>query len=149
MRTFDGLLVLLPNAQVLQNPLTNFTHFENRRTDFTIGVAYGTDLDEARRVAMEAVASCDGVDESPAPEAWVEELAASWVTIRVRYWHSPRVADMWQVRSSAITAVYKSTEQHGIDMPFEQKAIMLSTPDGPLGVDNDRTQDSIAVSESS
>lgn len=66
--TPDGLLVFLPNSQVLTNPLTNYTHDDNIRTDFTIGVAYGTDLDEARQVAIDAVSTAKDVHEpGPAP----------------------------------------------------------------------------------
>lgn len=126
IRTYDGVRVLLPNAGVLKNPLTNLTTNGNRRTDFQIGVAYGTDLELARRVAIEAVASAEGVDTEPAPQAWVEELAASWINIRVRYWHAPRIADMWLVRSAAIVAVVQATDQKGIELPFETRVVEVS-----------------------
>ena len=60
IRTYDGVRVLLPNAGVLKTPLSNLTTNGNRRTDFQIGVAYGTDLELARRVAIEAVSSAEG-----------------------------------------------------------------------------------------
>ena len=126
IRTYDGVRVLLPNAQVLKNPLTNLTVNGDRRTDFQIGVAYGTDLERARQVAIDAVTAAHGVNDEPAPQAWVEELAASWVNIRVRYWHSPRIADVWEVRNAAIIAIYDETEQQGIELPFERKIIELT-----------------------
>lgn len=123
IRTYDGVRVLLPNGQVLKSPLTNLTVNGNRRTDFSLGVAYGTDLDRARQIAIEAVVAVDGVDEAPAPQAWVEELAASWITIRVRYWHAPRIGDMWRIRSAAIIAVVNAAERAGIDLPYERTVI--------------------------
>lgn len=128
IRTYDGVRVLLPNAGVLKSPLTNLTTNGNRRTDFQIGVAYGTDLELARRVAIEAVASAEGVNTEPAPQAWVEELSASWITIRVRYWHAPRIADMWPVRSAAIIAIVQATKQRGIELPFETRVVEVSRP---------------------
>ncbi len=121
--TYDGVRVLLPNAQALKSPLTNLTVNGLRRTDFTVGVAYGTDLPNAQRVLTDAVAAVEGVDGDRGVQAWVEELAASWVTIRVRYWHAPRIADMWQVRSAAIVAVVEATTGAGIDLPFERTVI--------------------------
>lgn len=123
IRTYDGVRVLLPNGAVLKNPLTNLTVNGNRRTDFTVGVAYGTDLERARRVAIAAVAAVEGVDEDPAPQAWVEELAASWINIRVRYWHAPRIGDMWRTRSAAIIALVEAAEEAGIELPFERKIV--------------------------
>lgn len=105
-------------------------------TDFSIGVAYGTDLDEAREVAINAVAGAETVHQEPAPEAWVEEFAGSWVNIRVRYWHDPRTADKWVTRNAALIAVYKATEQHGIDMPFERKIVQLEPGPAPLAFES-------------
>ena len=126
IRTYDGVRVLLPNAKVLKNPLTNLTVNGDRRTDFQIGVAYGTNLETARQVAIEAVTAAHGVNEQPAPQAWVEELAASWVNIRVRYWHAPTIADMWEVRNAAIIAVYDETNQRGIDLPYERTIVEIA-----------------------
>ncbi len=129
IRTYDGVRVLLPNGGVLSNPLTNLTVNGNRRTDFTIGVAYGTDLEQARKVAIAAVAGVEGVEgdedveDERAPQAWVEDLAASWINIRVRYWHAPRKADVWRVRNDAIIAVVNATDAAAIDLPFERRIV--------------------------
>lgn len=123
IRTYDGVRVLLPNSQVLKNPLTNLTVNGNRRTDFTIGVAYGTDLQRAREAAMAAVSAVPGVETDRGVQAWVEELAASWINIRVRYWHPPRIADVWEVRSAAIIAVVDATVRERIDLPFERSIV--------------------------
>lgn len=138
IRTYDGVRVLLPNSDVLANPLTNLTVNGHRRTDFTIGVAYGTDLDRARRLAIATVDALDEVDSDPPVQAWVEELAASWINIRVRYWHAPSIADMWRIRSAAIVAVVAALEQAGIDLPFERRVIEIAAgaaapPASPLG----------------
>ena len=132
--TYDGVRVLLPNGAVLKNPLTNLTINGHRRTDFSVGVAYGTDLEQARRVLIDAVSEVDGVDTDPAPQAWVEELAASWINVRVRYWHRPRIADMWEVRNAAIIAVVTATERTGIDLPFERKIIEVTAGAAPVSV---------------
>ena len=132
IRTYDGVRVLLPNGQVLKNPLTNLTVNGNRRTDFTIGVAYGTDLEQAREVAMTAVRTVPGVDADRSVQAWVEELAASWINIRVRYWHPPRIADVWEVRSAAIIAVVRAAERAQIDLPYEHAVVEVTALSAPV-----------------
>lgn len=126
IRTYDGVRVLLPNGHVLKRPLTNLTINGSRRTDFTLGVAYGTDLEQARRIVIEAVVTVDGVDGDPPPQAWVEELAASWISIRVRYWHAPRIGDMWRIRSAAIIAVVEAADRAGIELPFEHRVVEVT-----------------------
>lgn len=131
IRTYDGVKVMIPNSQVLASPLTNLTVFGNRRTDFAIGVAYDTDLEAAQEVFIVAVAAVPGVDDSKPVQAWVEELAASWISIRVRYWHGSRIADVWQIRSAAITAVLKATRAHRIDVPFEHRTVDVTRAEAP------------------
>ena len=123
IRTYDGVRVLLPNGVVLKNPITNLTANGIRRTDFQIGVAYGTDLEFARRTVIDAVSAVPAVDTDRPVQAWVEELAASWINIRIRYWHSPRIADVWEVRNAAIIATLAATNGAGIDLPYERKVI--------------------------
>lgn len=126
LRTYDGVRVLLPNGQVFKSPLTNLTINGNRRTDFTVGLGYGTDLELARTVLADAVAAVPGVDAERGTQAWVEELAASWIVVRVRYWHPPRIADVWEVRSAAIIAVTRAAEQAGIAMPMETRVVQIA-----------------------
>ncbi len=126
LRTYDGVRVLLPNGQVFKSPLTNLTINGNRRTDFTVGLAYGTDLERATAVLADAVASVPGVDAERGTQAWVEELAGSWVVVRVRYWHPPRIADVWRVRSAAIIAATRAAAQAGIEMPYETTVVRVA-----------------------
>ena len=126
IRTYDGVRVLLPNGMVLQSPLTNLTVNGSRRTDIPVGVAYGTDLQKARQVFIDAVSALDGIDPEHEVRAWAESLDASWITIRVRYWHAPRIADMWQMRSAAIIAVVDAATAAGIDLPFERTVFEIA-----------------------
>lgn len=93
IRAPDGVRVLLPNAGVLSSPLENLTEGGRRRSDFAIGVAHGTDLERARAVAVQALAAVPEIHDDPSPEAWVEQAAASWVSVRLRFWHDPRTGD--------------------------------------------------------
>ena len=131
IRTYDGVRVLLPNGMVLQSPLTNLTVNGSRRTDIPVGVAYGTDLQKARQVFIDAVSALDGIDPEREVQAWAESLDASWITIRVRYWHAPRIADMWQMRSAALIAVVDAAAAAGIDLPFERTIFEIANKPTP------------------
>lgn len=116
IRQPDGVKVMIPNSQVLTNPLTNLTAYGNRRSDFSLGVAYDTPLDAAQDVVIAAVTRVPGVDNSKPVRAWVESLDASWITIRVQFWHGPRIADVWEGRQPRLaahedSAYYRQVEQ--------------------------------------
>jgi small-conductance mechanosensitive channel len=53
LRTFDNLLVRIPNETMLKSNVTNLTHYPVRRLDMQIGVAYKEDIERVRRVLEE------------------------------------------------------------------------------------------------
>ena len=46
--TLDNKTVIIPNGALANGNITNFTHQEIRRVDFTVGIAYGDDYDTAK-----------------------------------------------------------------------------------------------------
>src|SRR3954467_4096912 len=55
IRTPQGQIILVPNKQIFENPITNFSATGQRRVDLKAGVSYGDDLDKVRRVALQAI----------------------------------------------------------------------------------------------
>lgn len=125
LRTFDGTLVMLPNALVYKNPLEIHTAYAARRTTLGIGVAYDTDLDHAQRVILDAVGSTPDVAAEPPPEAWIEEFGDSSIDFAVWFWHDPAVAVEWRVRSAVAQRVKRALDDAGITIPFPQRVLHL------------------------
>jgi small conductance mechanosensitive channel len=69
IRTFDGRVVYLPNADVYTSAIINFSRADKRRLEVQVGVAYGTDLAHAKAVALEAIQNVPGFQSDPAPVA--------------------------------------------------------------------------------
>lgn len=127
--TFDGNDVLVPAAMVLDAPITNWTRRATRRTQLDVGVDYETDLDLARRTMLTAMASVDGVQADPAPEAWVFEFGESTINIAARFWHGAPVATMWRVRSEVAVAIKAALDAENIEIAFPQRVLHLMEPD--------------------
>ena len=137
LRTYDGERVLVPCAEVLRSPITNYTATGRRRTTLAVGVAYGSDLDRARRVILDAIRGLDGVYERPPAEVHVEAFGESSVDLAVRWWHAPDIATLWRVRTAVATAVHTCLDEAGITIPFPQRVLHFATDDdsGPVRVD--------------
>ncbi|HWC12622.1 MAG TPA: mechanosensitive ion channel family protein [Acidimicrobiales bacterium] len=135
LRTFDGEQVMVPCAEVLSTPIVNLTTLGRRRTTLEVGVAYDTDLEEARDVLLAAVEGAEGVLDRPPREVWVKEFDDSAVTLAVRFWHAPDIASLWRVRSQVAIAVRKALAAAGIEIPFPQRVLTFTTgPDGEPGL---------------
>ena len=114
----DNEVVMIPNRQVWGAPIVNYTRNPIRRINLSVGVAYGTDLDRAVRVALETVKSIEGVLKDPAPQVVVAELADSSINLAVRAW--AKKEDYWTVRERIMKAIYNAFNREGIEIPFPQ-----------------------------
>ena len=126
IRTYDGRRIVIPNSELFTNSVTVNTAFENRRLEYDIGIGYSDDIDEARRLILEAVHQTNGVLETPAPDAIVVELAGSSVNIRARWWVAPpRRADVLDLQDRVLTNIKNKLTANGIDLPFPTQQILF------------------------
>ncbi|HEY9614577.1 mechanosensitive ion channel family protein [Allocoleopsis sp.] len=126
IRTYDGRRIVIPNSDLFTNSVTVNTAFENRRLEYDVGIGYGDDIDRAKELILEAIASVDKVLKEPRPEALVMELAPSTVNIRARWWIAPpRRADALDARDQVLSAIKKKLTAHGIDLPFPTQQILF------------------------
>ena len=119
VRTFEGQRVLIPNAMVFKNPVINFSQPGRRRVDIAVGVAYGDDLEKARRVAIEAVEALDFREPGSTVELFYEEFGDSSINFSLRFWIDfARQVDFLDARSRAIMAIKAAFDRNGITIPF-------------------------------
>lgn len=118
LRTFDGQRYLIPNADVYQSAVLVHTAFPVRRTSVLVGVDYDADLDHACDVALEALAGVSGVEDEPAPQAYLVEFGDSSMVIDLRYWTDSRQAEVRRIEHLAIVAVKRAYDRAGINIPF-------------------------------
>lgn len=123
--TFDGLNVFVPNKTVLENPIVNYTRTPTRRTELSIGVGYGSDLDEAQRVLVKAVEGTPGIEARPPAAAWVHDFGESAINFVVLFWHAVDRASVWQARSDVAKSIKAALDEAGIEMPYPQRSVWL------------------------
>ncbi len=114
----QGQLVVIPNREVFQNVLVNYSTGE-RRVDLAVGVSYGDDLDLVKRVTREAVEGVPDRDAARAVEVFFTEFADSAVLLEVRFWIPfKRHREFLEARSEAILRIKRAYREHGITIPF-------------------------------
>lgn len=123
IHTPDGEEVHIPNATVVNDPLTNLTVQGERRSTVSVGVAYGTDLEEARRVIREAAESENLVLPDPEVEAVVTEFGDNAINIDCRFWHDPTILGEIRATDEVARAVYTALGEHGIVIAFPQRTL--------------------------
>ena len=121
LTTPDNKIIFAPNGAMSSAVVTNYSRKETRRLDFTFGVEYGTDFQEARTILMEIINEDTRILKDPAPFVEVGALADSSVNITVRVWVN--ASDYWAVNFDMNKNVYATFNEKGISFPFPQLTV--------------------------
>jgi len=138
IRTYAGERIVIPNNQIYTNSVKVKTAHDFRRSQYDIGIGYGDDMDEAIDVLKNAVADVDGVNQEKGVEVLPWDLAASWVTLRVRWWTRSERSDVVKTMVKVIPAIKKSLDEAKIDMPYETRVQLMH--DQTEAADGDRSK---------
>ena len=123
VETGDRRTVHVPNSEVLNDPIVNYTAKPVRRSEVDVGVAYDADMGIALRLIIEAAAGAEGVFSDPPPRAFIDEFGDSAVDLTVQFWHQD--GERVVVRGRVAAAVKASLDGAGIEMPFPQRVVAL------------------------
>ncbi|MFI7493362.1 mechanosensitive ion channel family protein [Kocuria sp. M4R2S49] len=125
IRTFDGKRVLIPNSVAHGGVITVQTGYERTRSTVLVGVAYGTDLERARELALAAVRGVPAVHDDPPPRALVQEAGASTVNIAVMFWSGSQQMETNEALDAVISALVRAYRSAGIEIPAEIRQLEL------------------------
>lgn len=123
LTTPDNKTIIIPNGPLATGSLTNFSAQEQRRVDWTFGIAYGDDVDKAYEVLGRLIAEDERILKDPEPFMAVSALADSSVNIVVRVWVN--AADFWGVHFRMNEQVYKTFDKEGLSIPFPQRDVHI------------------------
>jgi small conductance mechanosensitive channel len=123
LKTGDNKKVIVPNGQIMDSVITNYSANDQRRVDMVVGVSYGDDLDKVRSTLEQLVAADERILDDPACTIAVSALADSSVNFVVRPW--VKSADYWGVMFDLTEAIKKRCDKEGISVPFPQRDVHL------------------------
>ena len=118
--TVDGRQILVPNAMVLRNPITNLTKHEFRMSTLDVSVVYGTDLGFAASMIDKALRAAEGVLDDPPPIVQVVSFDDSAIRITARFWHLPGILDERATVHASALSIADTMRTNGIEFAFPQ-----------------------------
>lgn len=125
IRTFDGRTVIVPNADVLNHAIINFTRSVNRRIELTVGVAYGSDLEVVQKLAMEAVGQVPGLLDDPAPQVVSRNFGDSSINFTVFYWVDTAQISLFAAQDAGLKLIKRAFQEQGIEIPYPIRTVMM------------------------
>jgi small conductance mechanosensitive channel len=123
LKTGDNKTIIIPNAKLAGDNITNYSAKETRRVDMTVGVAYDADLSKVKNVLIDIIGKESRIHSDPAPKVAVAELADSSVNFVVRVWTN--TADYWGVKFDITETIKNRFDEEGIGIPYPQRDIHI------------------------
>ena len=118
INTFDNQVLFLPNGTLANGVITNLTMGEKRRTDLSVAISYGDDVEHARELAIKILKKDKRVLKDPVPEVFLASLDDSAVTITIRYWTT--FDDLLPTKADILETIYKEFPKNKLHFPFPQ-----------------------------
>ncbi|HSE04800.1 MAG TPA: mechanosensitive ion channel domain-containing protein, partial [Methylomirabilota bacterium] len=124
-RTPQGAEIIVPNAQLVTERVTNWTLSDRtRRIDLRVGVDYGSAPEKVVEV-LEAVARAHPqIMQTPAPQAVFSAFGESSIDFELRAWTS-RFERWPTIRTELAAAVYTALHAAGMSVPFPQREVRV------------------------
>jgi small conductance mechanosensitive channel len=119
LRTFQGQMVIIPNKEVFQNPIENYSMLGKRRIDLTIGVSYGDDLEKVKKITMDSLVGMKGLSTIDDITFFYTEFGDSSINYVLRIWiNSADQPEFLGAGSDAIMRIKKAYDENDISIPF-------------------------------
>lgn len=127
--TRDDVEVIIPNSRMASARIINESGGPNERerVSAVVSVAYGSDIDQVRRVLLECAFACENVvkdDPANAPRTRFRQLGDSGLVIHLLVW-VPQPELRGRVLDELNERIYKRFNAEGIEIPFPHHQIVL------------------------
>jgi len=128
--TFESTIMVVPNAQIVKEKVTNLSYPDPKiRVMVDFGVAYGTDLDQVKKITLEVAEKHPKILEDPEPEVFFIEFGDSSLNMRL----VARTADykeQWVTTEEIRMELWRAFKENGVQIPFPQRDIWFRNPPG-------------------
>lgn len=125
LRTYDGRVVLVPNAEVFTSRIINNTAASIRRGSVELYLGYDSDLQAAVTVVKNAAQSTSGVLEEPSVSVRIRELGQEDILVETQFWTDSRRSDFITTSSAVCQAIVTAMKEAAIGLPDPDVRILL------------------------
>jgi small-conductance mechanosensitive channel len=132
LRTFDNLLIRIPNEKIMKATFINITRFPIRRLDLKINIAYKDDVEKTFEVLKDIAKRNPYCLDEPEPILIFQGFMDSAQEILFGVWFEK--SDYVVLRNSILKEVKKRFDEEGIEIPFPHRTIYTGSASQPFPV---------------
>jgi small conductance mechanosensitive channel len=117
MHATDGRIIILPNADVLSNPIINYSRASKRRVDVSLPLPHASEADTVRRIFLNAIESVPGFIRPPEPVVVFDKLTDSALELNANFWVDVTKNDPAHAKDLVLINVKSALGDAGIEIP--------------------------------
>ncbi|CAZ96551.1 mechanosensitive ion channel [Zobellia galactanivorans] len=121
LTTFGNQLAIIPNGELSNNNVVNYSAMPTRRDNIKVGIGYSSNIKTAKEIMLDICAKNENVLKDPMPEVYVDGLGDSSVDLTLRYWAENPV--FWAAHFFIIEEIKRRFDEAGIEIPFPQRDV--------------------------
>ncbi|WP_417317036.1 mechanosensitive ion channel family protein [Emcibacter sp.] len=123
----DGREHLVPNEDMITQPVINWTYTNSEvRRHLPVGISYGSNLDRAIEILLEAADETPRVLKAPAPRVLIKGFGDSSIDLELRAWIADSEHGVTNVASDVYYLIWKKfQEDDSVEMPFPQRDVHI------------------------
>ena len=127
IRRIDGVHLLVPNSQMLERVVVNWTLVDKRfRTTVRVGVAYGSPVRDVEKILYQAVQENPDILQEPKPIVVFEDFGDSALIFDVYFWcEATAERELRLIRSDIRFRIDELCRDHGVVIAFPQRDVHL------------------------
>jgi small-conductance mechanosensitive channel len=123
MRASDGRLVILPNADVLANPIINYSRTSQRQVELSLELPLTCEPEIVKQILMDAGKDIEGFLYTPAPAVVFVNLTNSAIQAKITFWVDVKKNDIGRVREAVLFKIKSAFSEEGIEIPHPIQAV--------------------------
>ncbi|MBI4995367.1 MAG: mechanosensitive ion channel [Rhodocyclales bacterium] len=126
IKGMSGVEAIVPNEVLVGSVVQNESYTDTRvRLTLPVQVAYGSDLERAMALMVEAAVAQVRVLSDPPPKAFVMAFADSGINLELGFWVGDPEEGTQQLRSDINLAIWRAFQAAGIEIPFPQREVRI------------------------
>jgi small conductance mechanosensitive channel len=123
LNTPENIKVIIPNGQLSNHEISNYSQKETRRVDLTVGIGYGSDIQIARNTILDVLNADQRTLTEPAPVVVLTELGDNSLNLSVRAWVS--TPDYWDYYFQNLEKAKVALDNVNINIPYPQRDVHI------------------------
>lgn len=132
--TRDRKEYLIPNENLMINQVENWSYSSRDvRVKVPVNVAYGTDIEFAETLMLQAARETGRILDQPAPSVWLHAFGENAMQFEIQIWIDDPEEGIGNVRSDVLKRLWQLFRDNGVRIPYPQRDIhVVEWPTAPV-----------------